>query len=79
MMELAAILGALVAVLGYLLRAAWKANAKNEQALEAWQRKDLQRKEGENAAADERKATDGLSDDDIAERLRRRSDVWRGL
>lgn len=72
---LAGILGAVGGVLLWVVRRFGRADAKVDQLEDAERR----RKAGENAAAKERKDTDGLSDDDVADRLRKRTDEWRGL
>ncbi len=53
----------------------WKARSDRKRLEDTIQR----RREADNAKADERKETDGLPDADIADRLRDRTDDWRGM
>lgn len=67
-------LAALLAVLGY--GALKKREGRQEAREAARQAQDDKAKEARNAAQDEREATDGLSDSDIVDRLRRRDGDW---
>lgn len=79
LIEVTAILAALVGVLGWLLRQAWRSQAKTDAALDSFTEQEKRRQEAERAAAKERDETDGLDDDAIRERLRQRRRIWRGL
>ena len=79
MLELSAILAALAGGLLWLLRGAWKENAKTEAENETMKDERERTKRGENAAAQERKETTGISDSDVADRVRRRSSRWRRM
>ena len=79
LIEVTAILAALVGVLGWLLRQAWRSQAKTDAALDNFTKQEKRRQEAERAAAKERAETGGLDDDAIRERLRQRRRIWRGL
>lgn len=59
-------------LMGYL---AGKRGQKAKQAEDRLER----RKDAENAGAQEREDTKGLSDSDVVDRVRRRDGDWRGL
>ena len=79
LLEITAILAALVGVLGWLLRIAWKSEAKTDAALDNFTDQERKRQDAQQAAAKERAETDGLDDSDIRERLRARNKLRRGL
>ena len=79
LIEVTAILAALVGVLGWLLRQAWRSQAKTDAALDNFTEQEKRRQEAERAAAKERAETDSLDDDAIRERLRQRQNIRRGL
>lgn len=69
---LTAIAAALIGAVAWALREMGKADA----AVDRWEELERRRKAGEDAAAKERKDTDGLDDDAIRDRLRKRDDDW---
>lgn len=64
-----ATLAGLVAALGGLLLWAFKKVGQSDAAIDAWEKREKARKDAEDAASKERKATDGLDDDAIRGRL----------
>ena len=53
----------------------WKERGERKRLEDVLER----RREADEAKADERADTDGLSDDDVADRVRDRKDDWRRL
>ena len=79
--EIWAWLGGLVGVSLAFVGGQWagKRSGKEQERARHLQKTIEKGKEGRNAAHDEREATDGMSDSDIADRVRKRERVWRGL